>query len=194
LRLHPTENHPAMKRHLLAALVTFGVCSYGAGTADAGLLRNWRCKHYSTYICVRPYNAFSPVAHGSIHATGCCPITMTPPSFCPPMGMPSCFAAPQLGAPGCCDMGSCGGAPLFQQGPIMMPHPMMPQGPVHMAPMPTPINPSSYWPAPYPYGPYGAVRPVGYQPYGYPYYPSYNPPTNPWMSTFAVPSYWYGGR
>lgn len=182
-----------MKKCILAGLVALAAFTVTTESASAGpLLNRWRNRNHSTYICVRPYNAFTPVAHGRIHATGVCPVTLTPPSYFPPPYAPSCFAGPALGpmyAPFCGQEGDCHGAPIF------VPGDPTPHGPTFTPPAPTPINPSSFqWPGHYGYG---VIRTSAYQPNYYGAYPQYYPPQNlsasPWMGC-TVPNYWYGAR
>src|SRR5882724_5345371 len=62
----------------------------------------------STYICCRPYNAFTPVCFGSITCNGCAPIVMQPPVV-PNCGgwMPPPPYAPYGCGPAGCPVGGC---------------------------------------------------------------------------------------
>src|SRR4051794_11497280 len=85
---------PAMKKLLLAGLLSVTALSLLPQTSHAGFLC-CRCNKYATYICIRPYNAFSPTCYGNITATGCCPMMLGGGgggNF-PVPAMPSCFAA-----------------------------------------------------------------------------------------------------
>jgi hypothetical protein len=159
------------------------------------------CSRYTTTLCIRPYNAFSPCCYGNIVADGCMPINLyggqLPCMRCPaPMCMPPC-CGPNFGG-GCCSSGCCesgclpppgtfAGAPMMQA----MPGQAMPQGQPGQQftpPTPTPLGPTSYMPMPA-YG-YGPVQPVGYSPM---YNPYYNPMYGYGMPYQGqMPGYWYG--
>jgi hypothetical protein len=157
----------AMKRkHWLVGLVSIAALGVAAVPCAACFWKHCcGCNKYSTYICVRPYNAFSPVCFGSICCDGCCPLQACSPSCgggCPP---PS-FSHPGFSAPSLvpCDCAPpypyLAAAPPFPgYGP---PHGMppgygpMPHGPGPMAPPhgfgppagPTPAPPPGMTPAP----------------------------------------------
>src|SRR5260370_30639585 len=70
--------------------IVIGLLSLGAFAASVQPVRAflcWRhcCCKYSTYICCRPYNAFTPTCYGSITCNGCCPMQFSNGGpFCPP--------------------------------------------------------------------------------------------------------------
>jgi hypothetical protein len=212
-----------MKKKLLVGLLSAAMLALNGPAAQAGLLfghchgcGHCKCGKYSTYLCIRPYNAFSPVCCGSVTCIGCCPMMggmgfgMGGPEAC----MPSCFngcCGPSYASSGCCDSGCLPPAGAVANGPAgqapnapLTPQPNGPTTPTFTAPGPTPIPTSQQWPAPLPYG-YGVVQTAGYQqPYPVPqpaYYPGYYPGYNagyypgyyPTMPSYHVPSYWYGG-
>jgi hypothetical protein len=143
------------------------------------------CSKFTTTLCIKPYNAFSPVAYGTIVGDGCMPVNV----FGGYAGQqPSSFA------PGCCSSGCCGGGCLPAPGGVMSgPIQMLPGQPMpsmqFAPPAPGPIQQSSQMfmvPAAG-YG-YSGIQPVGYQ-------PAVNPYIN--MGYYGqqpgqVPSYWYG--
>jgi hypothetical protein len=166
-----------MKKLLLFAILGLAALIQVPGTTRAGtfgLFTHGCCGGCGCGVCIRPYNAFSPVFCGTVCSDCCCP------------------SWPQPGHGGC-GPGGCDGAP----GPMisMMPGPMM-SGPMmpSLMPYPTPGKPPEPLPAPLtaptnnqlptamPKGPvtagmypgmmpYGMVQPVGYYPM---YYPGYN--------------------
>jgi hypothetical protein len=177
-----------MKKLLLTALLALGTSGLTAGPSFAwtfGLIPHHGCcggRHCcgGCNFCVRPYNAFSPVACGNICLDGCSP----------------------FGTGGGCGAGGC--APFLNYGGIPCAGPYSP-GALSQLPDAAPAAPSPGAVAtPGPSGPstqagpqqmspsYG-VQSVGYYPgyYGYNYagynygYPS---PTSAGM----YPSYWYG--
>jgi hypothetical protein len=205
-----------MKKLLLLGLMSLAVMggfaqegwAWGRGCCRG---RCWGCNRYTTTLCIRPYNAFSPVAYGNIVADGCMPINLyggqlPPMGGCcaPPMCMPSCFV-PNYGG-GCCSSGCCENGSLpapgsFAGAPMMpiVPGQPLPQGQPGQSftpPAPTPIGQSSYMmpmQPPVGYG-YGPVQPAGYMPG---YQPMYNPYYNPMYgygtpNQGQMPGYWYG--
>jgi hypothetical protein len=129
------------------------------------------CGKFSSTICVKPYNAFSPTCSGTICCDGFCPLGRPgcggPQSALPPLDFGS------LPTPGpCCEGGSVGGLtpPLIPGGIDAQPT---------ANPMPGP-NTSRVWQNPVPY--YGPVQAS----YSYPtYMPNYN-----YAQPMAVPYYW----
>src|SRR5262245_37642285 len=115
VRPYPYGRSP-MKKRLLVGLLALTALVWNTPLSYAGLLHRCcgkccGCK-YSMQLCIRPYNAFSPICCGSICGDCCCPF---------PCGgggpiMPSCFA--QGPCDMCCD--SCVGGAC--------------SGPVHAAP------------------------------------------------------------
>jgi hypothetical protein len=189
-----------MKKLLVLGLVSLTVLGGLPQLALAGPFC-WRCRcsKYSTYICIRPYNAFSPVCYGNIMADGCCPLMMGGGQFsgcCPGPSTPSCFTAC---APSC-TMGFDGGGCLPAPGNVQQPQAaapnatppaqQLPQGPAagpqFAPPNPAQLNPAAYmWgynPYLYNYGVmqtsayqnyYGNYAPAGYNGYQPNYYQNY---------------------
>ncbi len=204
-----------MKKRILVSLLSVAALALNGPAAQAwfGFRHCCGCSKYSTYLCIRPYNAFSPVCCGSITATGCCPMFggmgFGGPGY-PPPSMPSCFnscCAPSYSSSGCCDSGCLPPAGAVApvpnpQGQSLPPSPMPngPGGPTFTPPNPTPMPTSQHWQAPLPYN-YGVVQTAGYQqPYPVPqpaYYPGYYPGSYPgyypMTPAYNVPNYWYGG-
>lgn len=167
-------------------------------SAEASAWWRRRCFYESVIVC-RPYNAFTPLCHGSMTCDGCCPAPCCAPS-CLPSSQPWCCppAAP-------CYNPCMAGGPMVPHG-MMPPHGMMaPHGPMppggpgllpgpslpgHTPPPPlvpgmtmnpyyTNINQAAYQPGYYPgYYPMPGYYP-GYYPMGYaptwPMAPAYNP-------------------
>ena len=211
-----------MKKRLLTGLLSVLTLALNGPAAQAWFGCHKCCKSKCCMnICVRPYNAFSPVCCGNITTIGgCCPMFGGGMGgmggmggggpCCGPSCMPSCFSggcAPSYASSGCCDSGClppAAGAPAPPAPNV--PLSPMPNGPGPQnftPPMPTPMSSNSQQvPAPMAYG-YSGVQTVGYQP-SYPayqpsyypgYYPGYTPAYYPGYSpmTPAVPAYWYGG-
>lgn len=119
-----------MKKLLFAGLLCLGLLGLSADHSQAGIL-DWLCCHgchdrccnkYSMQICVRQYNAFSPVCAGHVDCLGCMPMMACMPPYCPmpPMFNPCGFGvAPYLAGgpaygfsspccpPSCCSLGCC---------------------------------------------------------------------------------------
>jgi len=140
-----------MKKRLLAGALGLAALLLAPGDAEAlGLLRRHCCDHRcSLHLCIRPYNAFSPVCFGNINCMGCCPLPMgnggmpCGPDCGPPM--PSVFSGhapgPCCSSSGCCDPGALPPAPGHP--PTHMPAPGGPPG-EHIGPPAgagTPPNP-----------------------------------------------------
>jgi len=140
----------------------------------------------STTICLRQYNAFTPVCSGTLNCNGCCPLNLSSgyPGSGPAVVGPDCMNGTGYGGYG--PYGSSvytGGYPMGQlppatmltqppmQGPIMGGMPMAPTAPVQMQP-----NTTSAAPQYLPFA--GQVQPVGYRSYYY----------------GAVPYYWNSNR
>jgi hypothetical protein len=179
-----------MKKLLFLGLLSVAGVGMSASAAHAWFLdccRNFCCDRYCTKLCVRPYNAFSPVAYGSIVADGCMPLNVVGGHYPPPYMAPyGCY--PSYG-PGCCTSGNCdvgclpapgsfgampsgamppgamppGGMPTM---PMPMPVPQGSPGPQFQVPNPQILNQSSYR--------VPMATPVNY----------YAPP--------QAPAYWYG--
>jgi hypothetical protein len=180
-----TEKKPhAMKKMLFVVLVSLAGVGLTTERASAWLLCHHCCKSCAT-ICVRPYNAFSPSAFGTICADGCCPLQFGQCAPPPGMGGPPPWAC---GGPDCGMDGSCGscaaGAPVGA--PTMVTAPgnptMLPPGgtvPTFQAPTPAPMPPGPTT---------GHVGyPTGLQTAGY--RPGYYAPM-PWMQPPMYPAYW----
>jgi len=166
-----------MKR-IAIGLLSLAVIGIYAQPSWAWLFHHCGGCKYSTYICCRPYNAFTPVCFGNITGIGCCPIAL---GCCqPPPPPPNFCCGPAMCDP-CCDGGSC------CSGPGMV---LPPNTGNFTPPPPTPLPSSvSLWQPPrYPVGQPYNVQQVSY-------YPGYYPPYNPayWPTPAApMPNYWYG--
>ena len=184
------------------------LCTLGmfVSAGDASAL--WlfpRClhRHHSIIIC-RPYNAFTPICHGSVYCNGCCPSPFCGPGSCGPIQ--SHFAPPMI-SNGCCDTGCAPGGVVqpYAAAPTMLPppgtHMPLPSGPTFTPPPPMQNSQSSLrW---NPQAMYG-VQPAGYAPNYYPmnyapinYYPTGYYPQGynyPMVPATAVPYYWYNGN
>jgi hypothetical protein len=176
-----------MKR-MVVGLLSLAVVGLTAQPSFAWLLsRCCGCK-YTTYICCRPYNAFTPVCFGNITGLGCCPVAL---NCCQPSGPPSypCGAS----CDSHCDVGASYGGYMNSTPMQSMPMQSMPAPGNFTPPPPTPMNGAvSYWwnqQQPYAmvpqYAPQYGVQQTGYYP---PYNPGYYWPTAP----APMPNYWYG--
>jgi hypothetical protein len=195
-----------MKKVLCLGLLSFATLAVVVQDASAWFFpccrnlccRDWCCNRCTTTLCMRPYNAFSPVAYGNICADGCMPINIYGGCLPRQMGA-SCYAGGGYGygcgygqgcyTNGCCDAGALPAPGSFAtMTPMGVPVQVVPAQPqvTPTQPMPTgmpgqqfqppatqPLNPTSYM---MPMYGYGAVQPVGY-------YPGYYT---------QMPSYWYG--
>jgi hypothetical protein len=181
-------------------LLFLGFLSLAGLVADAAAAKAWFdccCRHhcckYSTVLCIRPYNAFSPVAYGNIIADGCMPVNVFGGQLpCNNGGMPSCFNGGGCCAgPSCCTSGCCDFGCLPPAGAVTPGQPQ--QGPQFTPPNPTPMNPGTSAVAPNLMGytngyAYAPVQAVGY----YPYYPQPVIPAGYYGQPQQGPSYWYG--
>ncbi len=153
------------------------------------------CKKCGCEVCIRPFNAFSPVMCGSICVENCFPICG-----------PHCACAPPMGGP----LPPYPGGPLVAgPPPALMPPPKSPP-PAALTPNSAPplgshTNPEETPPpsegettgmAPRGYSPWGGPTPypmfqqVNYSPYPYPgYVPAYYPgvPQQPLMPAYPYP-------
>jgi hypothetical protein len=200
-----------MKKLLFLGLLSLSMVFSTTPGAQAWFdcCRSHCCSKYSTKLCIRPYNAFSPVAYGTIVGEGCMPINVfggqLPPMPRSYMGMGGmgmgmdggCCAAPSCFTSGCCEGGCLPPAGSFTTSPQqMVPGQAMPTtpGPQFNPPNPQPLNQGMYMmpmqtPMGYNYG-YGPVQPASYQqPLVNPYY--YSMPAN-YYGQPQAPSYWYG--
>ena len=200
-----TGSLPTMKKLIPFAVLALAVCGFTAPTASAktfGLFTCGRCCgkccggcKSCTTICVRQYNAFTPVCCGNICMTGCCM------PFGGPMGGGQDYGQ-GCGPMGCGPMGcgptssdSCGGdnCGLGELPPVgtLPPNSQTPgTGPTPL-PSPLPSAPSAQaMPRQMPNGPVQTTA------YSMPYYyqPQYNYGNVPPMPVPAMtaPSYWYG--
>jgi hypothetical protein len=185
-----------MRKLLLLGLLSLGMVSATSSSAQAWFFHNCcGCNSCTTTLCIKPYNAFSPVAYGNIVADGCMPLNvyggglpcMRQPFYPGACAAPSCFTS------GCCDTGclppaagipvapATGGQPLPQGNPGQQFTPPSPQPLTPGAFLMPMQNPMAYG---YSYG-HAPVQPVSYQqPMVNPYY-YYN-------QQQQAPSYWYG--
>lgn len=164
-----------VKLLVLTALSLAGVALSAAPASAWWLLpRHHGINRFSTVIVCRPYNAFTPVCHGSMVCDGCCPFS------CP--GLPSgAHCGPGLSNP---MLGLChdpAGLQAMHQ-PMMMPQYALPQ---QQFQAPAPAAQQTQMPAAYP------VHPAAYQQGYYPmYYPAYQQQMiHPRQQ---APAYWYG--
>lgn len=102
-----------MKKLLYTSILGLAALALGAAPSQArtfGLIPHhcWPCRCFGRCgaccgtICIRPYNAFSPVASGSMCFDGCNPFCGGGPGYCGgPIGatLPACDGAPAPGAP-----------------------------------------------------------------------------------------------
>jgi hypothetical protein len=170
-----------MKKLLTAAVLAVGLIGLSARPAPAGAFGLFYCHSCcccgGCNVCLRPYNAFTPVVCGNLCCDGCvpfCPTGAYAGAACGPVG-----AGPLMG-PGCDGGGCYGQLPPVSYGPGDGPEGvigMVPQGPA----------------APIVSGPLmGNVSPAGLQPTMYPGYvygPMMPPQTPPAQPTTA-PVYW----
>ena len=191
-----------MKKLLLTALLALGACGLTAAPSFGwtfGLIpHHGCCGHFFHHccnsccnFCVRPYNAFSPVACGNICLDGCYPF-----------GTGGGF-----GASGACGPGGC--APFLNYGGIPCDGPyspgalgQLPDGAGLLGPTPVHSNPSAVA-TPAPSGPStqagpqqmtpnSGVQSAGYYPgYSGYNYPGYNYGYGSPMSAGVMPSYWF---
>jgi hypothetical protein len=171
-------------KRILVGLLSLAVVGLSVQPSFARLFHHCCGCGYSTYICCRPYNAFTPVCFGNITGLGCCPVAL---NCCQPSGGPSwydsgcggaCSASPSqsLPTPG----NFTPPPPTPMKGAVSYwwnqqePYAMVPQAMVPQAMMPQPMV--------LPYN----VQQTSYYP-GY-YNPGYYWPTAP----APMPNYWYG--
>jgi hypothetical protein len=182
-----------LKLSLVAFLALAGLAvSVSDSQAWYGWCGRHRLEKYSTVICCRPYNAFTPCCFGSITCNGCCPVIMQPPAM-PGYGgwMPGSYGfAGYAGAPNGCGEGGYPGMPMPYD-PTGGMGGAMPQGPMCPLAPPAagvPIQQQGYM---MPQQPLQTMAPQpGYQVPGYYVQPvSYYPQ---WPNQPVVPSYWYG--
>jgi hypothetical protein len=187
-----------MKKLLLPAALTLAVAAFASSPPAAfahkyfGLFTGCDCcKHGKCSFCVRPYNAFSPVACGHIN--------MGPISNCGHgfgYGDDGCLSVNWQGIPcagdfecetGCEDEVAAPADEVVAQeeaGP-----------PIDQASAPPPARPVSLTPTRMPVGPQTPPQPT-YNPYAAGYHPAYYPSTLPYYvptySPASVPAYWRG--
>jgi hypothetical protein len=169
-----------MKKILSAALLALGISALSAQSASAGAFglfyHNccWGCCG-GCNVCLRPYNAFTPVVSGNLCCDGCvpfCPTGAYAGGACGPVG-----AGPLCG--GACDGGACG---LGELPPVSA----LPAAPSAIGVAGVPQMPA----APIVYGmPQGNVSSAGYRPAFYPGYGS-APVMPPQAPAANVPVYW----
>jgi hypothetical protein len=189
-----------MKRLFTLALLSLSAASLTTGHASA-----WPCwfdkccnKKNCATLCIKPYNAFSPVCFGSICCDGCFPLSVHgghrgspygaygPYGACGPQGM----CGPMWGDGGLDGCDSCAVSQLpapdtaLTGTPQVLPGTNPPNSPPPApATVPTGTVPTSQaWPNVLPYG----MIQAGYQPA---YYPGYNYAA----PVQAVPWYWNAG-
>jgi hypothetical protein len=171
-----------MKKLLTLGLLSIATLAWATASASAW----WPCfplkgccgsKCCST-ICIRQYNAFTPICCGSLSCDGCCPMTFGGCNFggnnCGGCNFGNNCGGCNYGAPACCVGGgdACCLGQLPAPGTLAAPPPAAAPaagGSNYQAPLP---NAASYAPPmpwnPYaPYNPYtmSAVQRAGYQPY-----------------------------
>jgi hypothetical protein len=185
----------------LSALVVSSLAALAAVTGQASAWCHDCCNQCCATICLRQYNAFTPVCCGSLSCTGCCPVTFSGFGNAPPPG-PAWGGMPPYGPPayGYGAPPAMVAAPHADGAPGPVLAPTQPAGPnppavlpnspapTFRAPMPSP-NESAPATAPatppsaraLPYPPYGQFQAVGYYPG---YYYGYAP------AGYAMPGYW----
>jgi hypothetical protein len=170
-------------KKLFLGLVSLATLCASASSAQAWFHHCCGCNHCTTTLCIRPYNAFSPVAYGSIVGDGCLPINIYGGGL-PCMRGPYGYAGPSCFTSGCCDSGCL---PPAGGGTTPAPAQPMPQGAPgkqFTPPNPAPLTQGAYvvpMGYDYVYG-YAPVQPVVYQ----------QPMINPYYCPQQAPSYWYG--
>jgi hypothetical protein len=161
-----------MKKLLVLGFLGLVALHTSAQKASAWcLFKNHCCCKFNTTLCIKPYNAFSPVAYGNIVGEGCMPVNVF-----------GGYGGGQQG-PGCapCYGGACSGPGCVVGGGYI------PSG-VHTTPgvargMVMPTAPQNVTPTAY-----SGVMPIGYQ-------TMYNPYMNVGLfgqQPVQAPSYWYG--
>jgi hypothetical protein len=159
-----------MKRLLAVGILS--LAALGMATAPAPAL--FHCCHWGCCgkccqtICIRPYNAFTPVCFGSLCCTGCSPLATCYP--------PPALSGPPAYGPGFCGDSGCYGADGSMS---MLPPGAVPSGtvsgdatvtgtPTITPPQTTPVSgmpTTQVWPNPMQPG---MVMPTGYPPMMYP--------------------------
>jgi hypothetical protein len=169
-----------MKKLLTAALFALGISALSAPHARAGAFGLfyhsccWGCCG-GCNVCLRPYNAFTPVVSGNLCCDGCVP-------FCPTGayagGAGGPFGVGPLCSPGC-DGGSCGG--LGELPPVTA----LPGAPsdVGVAGVPQIQAPPLAYGMPQP-----NISSAGYRPTFYPGYGA--APAMPPQAPTNAPAYW----
>jgi hypothetical protein len=169
-----------MKKLLLFGVLGVTALALTAQNAFAwGWLKNHCCcgGRCNTTLTIKPYNAFSPVAYGSIVADGCMPVNIYGGQLpC----QPSCFNG---GASGCCANGMC----TVPQGGFAVGVPMQQAQPIYFNPAAQFVVPTTQVPVQYPN--MGTVPMVpalpGVQPVGF----QQGNPVN--QAPVQAPAYWY---
>jgi hypothetical protein len=170
-----------MRKLLLAAVL--GLAGVGLTTEKASawifpcLFHSWRCRDCAT-LCIKPYNAFSPIAYGSICADGCFPIAMRPPGMCGFPPPPPCIEdGCMMNGAGCGLFGPCAPPPGE---PVASPPPAG-------APAST-AEPSKFPAAPPPASGASISRGLSYPVQAAAYYPGGYYPTNPYAYAPRMPA------
>jgi hypothetical protein len=190
----------------LIAATLASLAALGLATDRAAAWCHHGCDQCCTTICLRQYNAFTPICYGSLSCDGCCPLNIT--SCCPGGHFgcgPTGYGPPPYGMNGGYGPGFPGmtfnGYPPAMSGQVTAPgttteSPAPPAtmpdagSPSFQAPMPTPKeNPPAAGSGPTAQNrlmgtPAGMVQYAGYRP---PYYPGYYPGYAP-----VMPAYRYG--
>jgi hypothetical protein len=154
-----------MKKLLTLGLLSLAALAFTTGSASAWPFFG-KCNQCCTTICLRQYNAFSPICCGDVNM-GCCPINL---NGCCRFGMGGgnqCYGGAGYGG-GACYAGSGDACCLGElPAPGMMSTPAAAGAPNFQAPLPNPNQgpqPLSYGGMPMcnPYFPY--VQPAAYAP------------------------------
>jgi hypothetical protein len=181
-----------MKKLFVLGILSLGALGMAAQDSAAGLFHRWccghHCGHHSLKICVRPYNAFTPICSGTLNCVGCNPFTMHggPSPMMPPM-MPPYWGgfggyedacAPSCVSSGCCDSSTL---PAPAPGTPLPSAPGAPPAPGgnggFTPPPPTPLPPAvSYFRAPNQVPAQLASYNNYYGYYGYPHNANYGYP------------------
>jgi hypothetical protein len=187
-----------MKKLLLPAAFALAVTAFASSPPAAfahkyfGLFTGCDCcKHGKCSFCVRPYNAFSPVACGNITMG---PISTYGHGF--GYGDEGCLSVNWHGIPCAADFegdAGCEGEVAAPADEVVAQEEAGP--PIDQASAPSVARPVSLnRPTRMPVGPQTPTPPA-YNPYALGYYPAYYPAQPYYVPTYspvAAPAYWYG--
>lgn len=203
-----------MKKTLIVGVLGLVTLGLSTPVTEGGfLLRRLFCKgancgRYTTTICMRQYNAFTPVCWGTIMCDGGCPIaSRCGPTFWPGCGtcpMPWCGWYPPIAYPGpccppapCCGDGGCASTVAASAGSSATVTDQS-SSQEYTAPPPAPLPNVAPTTSSYYYHP-GAAMPMAYYPNYAPmypvmptaYYPGYYQPGYPMWMNYGRPAMYY---